>query len=657
MALRFLVLPILTVTVSAGTSAQEPRPFTVHDAVEMAYFGNIFDSSPDRSYDDGSVSPDGRFAISITHRGVLPEGLTEGTIWMFDVADVINSIQDEEATPSAPLVLARMSAAINGYSGDFRDRDNILLHPKWSDDGQSVFFLGRDGHENRQIFRVDVGNREVTALSPTEQDVMAYAVNGGHVAYLAGPNVDVDELWRAAGADIPDIAVGSGTPLISLLFPNSLMYANVESLDLEVWRLREGSAEPVRDGETGSPLQVAANIIDADISISPDGTQAVAVISEAREPFDTSNADSYRIIDLRTGSFRDSADLEAAGLGWTPFAQRDANDSSGVQFQVSEGLNEPPVLVATISETGESRIVLDPNPQLADISLLPVDVFEWEDRHGRTNTGGLIRPANFDPGRRYPLVVQTHGFRRDRFFRVGYSDTATAGRALASRNIVVLQADEAALDIDNPPINIEETGLDVYLGGIDKLAADGVIDAARVGISGYSFSGLTAAASIAFAPERSIAFAPERFSAAVIANADPLTMTAYFSYVDSPLHGVTERFFVGAGPFDDGLQTWIDRSPSLSVSSITAPVLVSVADPLHLLSLWDFYAALRYQDKPVELQYIRSGKHNIAKPLHKVAHQEMMVDWFDFWLNDHEDPDLGKSDQYRRWRDLVERVE
>ena len=513
MALRFLVLLVLTVTVSAGTSAQEPRPFTVNDAVEMAYFGNIFESSPDRSYDDGSVSPDGRFAISITHRGVLPEGLTEGTIWMFDVADVINSIQDEDTTPSAPLVLARMSAAINGYSGDFRDRDNILLHPKWSDDGQSVFFLGRDGHENRQLFRVDVGSREVTALSPTEQDVMAYAVNGGHVAYLAGPNVDVDELWRAAGADIPDIAVGSGTPLISLLFPNSLVYANVESLDLEVWRLREGSAEPVRDGETGSPLQVAANIIDADISISPDGTQAVAVISEAREPFDTSNADSYRIIDLRTGSFRDSADLEAAGLGWTPFAQRDANDSSGVQFQVSEGLNEPPILVATISETGESRIVLDPNPQLADISLLPVDVFEWEDRHGRTNTGGLIRPANFDPGRRYPLVVQTHGFRRDRFFRVGYSDTATAGRALASRNIVVLQADEAALDIDNPPINIEETGLDVYLGAIDNLAADGVIDAERVGISGYSFSGLTAAASIAFAPER--------FSAAVIANADP----------------------------------------------------------------------------------------------------------------------------------------
>jgi hypothetical protein len=30
----------------------------------------------------------------------------------------------------------------------------------------------------------------------------------------------------------------------------------------------------------------------------------------------------------------------------------------------------------------------------------------------------------------------------------------------------------------------------------------------------------------------------------------------------------------------------------------------------------------------------------------------MMVDWFDFWLNGHEDPDPEKADQYRRWRGL-----
>jgi hypothetical protein len=44
-------------------------------------------------------------------------------------------------------------------------------------------------------------------------------------------------------------------------------------------------------------------------------------------------------------------------------------------------------------------------------------------------------------------------------------------------------------------------------------------------------------------------------------------------------------------------------------------------------------------------------------PLHKLAHQEAMVDWFDFWLNNHEDTSPGKAGQYQRWRRLREMFE
>jgi hypothetical protein len=69
-----------------------------------------------------------------------------------------------------------------------------------------------------------------------------------------------------------------------------------------------------------------------------------------------------------------------------------------------------------------------------------------------------------------------------------------------------------------------------------------------------------------------------------------------------------------------------------------------------LLPLWGLYAPLRQQGKPVELQYIRGGQHNLNKPLEVLAHQELIVDWFDFWLNGHEDPSTDKLDQYRRWK-------
>ena len=66
------------------------------------------------------------------------------------------------------------------------------------------------------------------------------------------------------------------------------------------------------------------------------------------------------------------------------------------------------------------------------------------------------------------------------------------------------------------------------------------------------------------------------------------------------------------------------------------------------------YAAMLDQGKQVELQYMRTGEHNIRKPLQVLAHQEMIVDWFDFWLNGHEEKDSTKTEQYARWRKLRE---
>lgn len=621
--------------------SSELRPFTSRDAVEMAYFGNFFDPSLAQPYDDGAISPDGRYALKISHRGVLPEGVTEGTLWLFDVDDVVESIQDVGKAPSAPLVLARVSAAINGYSTDFVNWGNTLLHPKWSDDSKSVYFLGRDGQENRRLYNVNVDSRDLVALSPADRDIFAYSVSGPHIVLLAGQDIDADEVWQTAGADVDDIVVGTGTALNPLLFPNFLEYASSEPLVLEVWRIQGETAEPVRATESRAPMKVITELADADIALSPDGAQVVVKIAGSSTQEDESNASRFRIIDLGSSEYRDTTDLDEAGIEWNPFAPRSRNVTNKLQLVATESLNQPPVLVATMTDTGDSRTIFDPNPQLANLEILPVSVIEWEDQHGRTIVGGLLKPANFNPDRKYPLVIQTNGFRRDRFFRVGISETANAGRALASRDIVVLQVEEP-YPWDDVPADLEKAGLDVYVAAIDKLASLGIVDPEKVGISGYSFSGLTAATSITRAPKR--------FAAAVLANCDPLTMTGYYSYVDSPLHGQTEFLFTGVAPNDaEGLRVWIDKSPSLSTSSIEAPVLVAAADPFHLLSLWDFYSALRYQGKAVELQYIRSGKHNLVKPLHRIAHQEMIVDWFDFWLNDHSDDNPDKAKRYQRW--------
>jgi dipeptidyl aminopeptidase/acylaminoacyl peptidase len=748
LALIALAAAVLAACSSAVSAAEAPRRFEVRDSVGMSYFGNPASSAPADMDDDGVVSPDGRQFVKVTHRGVLPEGVTEGTIWLFDARSIKRSIRDSNLNVPKPVPLERMSAAVNGGLGIYvLDAGNTITDPHWSEDSRSLTFLGRNGHANRQLFRVDLETHSVKALTPTTQDVLVYAKSGGTFVYLAGPDADLhaEQAWVSAGRDIPDIVVGTGTPLMPLLYPHFRGLAYGEPLEVQLWQVRDDQAMPVVDS-FGAPVRFVTRYTSLLISLSPDAARALTV-AEKRDSQTTTQGTGgagheapslrYHIVELHSGNIyplesapiaiehrgRHRAAWSADGtqvavteallpnapnsssqplpcdvavvrigaldarciapsdhkhvilaVDWLPgtdelHARYTVSDESshgekwlrlrrsewivekhpvkpqlGVELSVREGLNDPPVLVATDPETGKSREIFDPNPQLAAIGLGSVRVYRWKDPRGTEVSGGLVVPPDFAPGKRYGLVIQTHGFSARRFFLAGYSDTSNAGRALAGRGLLVLQVREPGSAAAQTWRDGVETGLDVYLAAIDKLAEEGLIDPTRVGISGYSHSGWLVATSIARAPNR--------FAAAEIANSDPVTLTGYYGYVGTPLAATDANLYVGARPYGEGLKLWTERVPSLSTDKITAPVLFQAADPWHLLGFWDMYAAMLDQDKPVELQYMRSGEHNIRKPLQVLAHQEMIVDWFDFWLNGHEDPDSTKSEQYVRWRKL-----
>ena len=109
---------------------------------------------------------------------------------------------------------------------------------------------------------------------------------------------------------------------------------------------------------------------------------------------------------------------------------------------------------------------------------------------------------------------------------------------------------------------------------------------------------------------------------------------------------------IGAQPWGEGLKTWFANSPGFNLDKIKVPVLMEEHDPISLIYGWDAYALLPLQHKPIDLLYMRDGGHVLSKPRERFVSQEMNADWFDFWLNGHEDPDPYKSKQYERWRSL-----
>jgi hypothetical protein len=68
--------------------------------------------------------------------------------------------------------------------------------------------------------------------------------------------------------------------------------------------------------------------------------------------------------------------------------------------------------------------------------------------------------------------------------------------------------------------------------------------------------------------------------------------------------------------------------------------------------MWEPYAAMRYLHKPVDLILLNNNEHVLSNPAARLVSQGGAVDWMRFWLQDYEDTDSSKSEQYVRWRKL-----
>jgi dipeptidyl aminopeptidase/acylaminoacyl peptidase len=311
---------------------------------------------------------------------------------------------------------------------------------------------------------------------------------------------------------------------------------------------------------------------------------------------------------------------------------------NGLQVTVKQGLNEPPLLVGANKQS--SRVIWDPNPQLKSIELTEVDVYRWKDREGRDWKGGLYKPGNYKQGQRYPLVIQTHGFVESAFTPSGVFPTAFAARALAAAGIVVLQADGR----DCPILTVNEGSCFVsgYQSAANQLVSEGLVDPERIGIIAFS---------------RTCFYAMEMLTTSSIhlkaASITDGIMYTYSQYMLLPDRVPKEANpIIGASPFGDGLQQWLKRSPGFNLDKVTTPLLVVGEGPGSLLFMWEPYAGLRLLHKPVDLMMLNTDEHVLTNPSVRVASQGGSVDWFRFWLQDYEDPDPAKAEQYARWHRL-----
>lgn len=310
--------------------------------------------------------------------------------------------------------------------------------------------------------------------------------------------------------------------------------------------------------------------------------------------------------------------------------------SGAFAFCVAASANLPPRLVRIDLETGETKVLASPNAVLDRPDGAQFEQIGWTDARGRGFTGQLMRP----PGRsgRVPLFVTYYVC--DGYLRGGIGDDFPL-RQLVGAGIAVLCVNrlptKAGLGDQVEQYRIAEAGVGA---AIDKLARDGVIDPAHVGMGGLSFGGEVT---------MWIATHSSKLSAISISNS-VLSETYYWfnAIAGREVPDILQKVW-GIGPPDVDRARWKTLAATHSLDKLRAPLLMQLPEREFRTNV-ELAARLGRAGKAVELWAFPYETHIMYQPRHKRAVYERNLDWFRFWLQGHVDPDPGKAEQYRRWR-------
>jgi hypothetical protein len=316
---------------------------------------------------------------------------------------------------------------------------------------------------------------------------------------------------------------------------------------------------------------------------------------------------------------------------------------------LAEDMNTPPHIVAVDPASGRKSALMDLNPHFQGIALARVEEITWKAGHDRELKGGLYWPPDYVPGKKYPLILQTHAWLDNRFWMDGPWTTAFAAQALAGKGFFVLQVGELSkeelLDLHvSGTFTASELAMATYKSAINDLDHKGLIDRNRVGIIGFSrtlwYVGYT------------LVHSKRLFAAAAVADGVDFGYFQYRLSSADPAKATEFERVHGGPPLGKDLSRWLKQSPEFLMDKIETPLRIQTLNPGSLLSEWHWHTGLSRLGKPVEMVYIPDGTHILEKPWERMTSQQGDVDWFCFWLKGEEDPDPAKAEQYKRWREL-----
>ena len=251
---------------------------------------------------------------------------------------------------------------------------------------------------------------------------------------------------------------------------------------------------------------------------------------------------------------------------------------------------------------------------------------EWKSDNFHVQ-GWLMLPKDYDPAKRYPLIVEVHGGPAAAVVAHWGGGGGLSATAFSALGYFVLQPNPRGSygqGEEFTQANRKDFGygdLRDILAGVDTVLAKYPVDADRVGLTGWSYGGFMSM----FAVTQT-----QRFKAAV-AGAGISDWQSY--YGENSIDQWMIPYF-GASVYDDAA-VYSKASAITYIKQVKTPTLVVVGDrdgECPAPQSFEFWHALRAEHVPTQLVVYPNEGHAFADPAHRRDVMYRAVEWFARYL-------------------------
>lgn len=251
----------------------------------------------------------------------------------------------------------------------------------------------------------------------------------------------------------------------------------------------------------------------------------------------------------------------------------------------------------------------------------------WESSYdGRKIQGWVVTPPDFDPTKKYPLILEIHGGPFTMYgpaFAYEIQSYAAAGYVVLYTNprgsIGYGEEFGNLIHHDYPNHDYED-----LMSGVDAVIEKGYIDTANLFVTGGSGGGVLTAW---------IVGKTDRFKAAVVAK-PVINWTSFVLHTDIPI--LVSKYWFGTMPWEDQENYW-RRSPLSQVGNVKTPTMLLTGEQDFRTPISEseqYYTALKLQGVESAMVRIPNASHGLVnRPSMLMSKSASILSWFNHYLN------------------------